>query len=736
MHFTTAEILIIVGSCLSICCNQLQKNTTKETIYLLTLLPYYNPVPFLNPSWNDGDNIQPVLELAKDQINKNESLLENYTLELIHAESGCNHIARTSVDFVKEAFYPHRDNLTGIIGPGCSSSSVSLAPLTNRSELGIVVLHGSGSNLLACRTEYPYLLGTLGSIESFVNGFMLLLKEGKWTKIAVLYDDSRLYHKSTKRQLLKKIPKNVSVEFVSAVSFTYLPLEIIQQSLVRVIFVMCPIELSLRIICLSKHIGMEYPNYQWVFTSQIYYQLKGQAVNFVYGSKTYHCSGNEIANTLNKYFLLIYRLVPSESVQLISNTTYQEYKNEYEAYREAYNIRPDLAINSSYSFWATYFYDIVWAWALVLDNLTKYDDGFMLHKTYGNLSQTKMIVEQFYRTTFQGISGEIVFDRKSGFAQRLVNISQILNGSEIFLGSSEEEAFNSSMAIFIPDSFHNETIRDNLILGSFLCFVTLIQLCFIALLQVSTVIYSQKPSIKASSFKLLHISYFGIYILVASTIIWILNSTVINEQFIHILCQIFWAWLLPIGFTLSFGPIAMRTYRTYRIFEHYLNPGPLISNPILIGGVLLLVLADFVLAMIWTVYDTFYVREDIQVVKGNLGYNIVEVRSVCHCVYYHIWLSLIMSYKFCLLSLVTIFVILTRKVSNNTFATNALRVLVYLQAILYVLGLSLYFVLSLNADSSSVALTVSLNLNILVFILCVFMPPLLPIGKALFQKAA
>ena len=133
-------IQFILAICLVECCcsSNLIKNASKEkeVLYLLTLLPYYNPDPSLNPSWNEGDNIQPAMELAKDQINSNPLILENYTLELIHAHSGCDILVETEYSFSKEAFprsnSPSVRRLTGVIGPGCSSSSIALAPFTQQ----------------------------------------------------------------------------------------------------------------------------------------------------------------------------------------------------------------------------------------------------------------------------------------------------------------------------------------------------------------------------------------------------------------------------------------------------------------------------------------------------------------------------------------------------------------------------------------------------------------------------
>ena len=74
----------------------------KKQIYLLSLLPYYHPDPARNPSWNEGNDIQPALQLAQDQINNSSKLLENYTLQLVYADGGCDISSVVTVSFVQE----------------------------------------------------------------------------------------------------------------------------------------------------------------------------------------------------------------------------------------------------------------------------------------------------------------------------------------------------------------------------------------------------------------------------------------------------------------------------------------------------------------------------------------------------------------------------------------------------------------------------------------------------------
>ena len=728
-----AIFLSLSISILVTCCDGFHKCTAagqKQAIYLLSLLPYHNPEPSLNPSWNDGQNIQPAMELARDQINNSSALLQNYTLCLLFAEGGCNQVGRTTVSFVTHAGIGRDENLVGIIGPGCSASTLGLAPLTKRPELGLVMVHASGSPTLEEKhDEYKYLLGTLGSTRNFIRGFLYLLEKAQWKRIAILYDDSRPYHLDTQKELSKEIPTNVTIEFSSPVSFTHLPLDVIRHSLIRIVYVLCPTELSQQILCLSHHKNMTYGNYQWVYMSQVLEQL-ARPIEFVYEGVKYNCSEEDMALALENMFLMIYTLVPSDGELPISNVSYPDYLVYYEKYREQYMIEWNMT--SIYTIWDTYLYDIVWAWGLVLDNLTK-GGNFDVSTKYGNLDQSEKILNQFYSTTFEGMSGKINFNKDTGFTDRKVNILHIVNGSEnIVTQINGLERIEITDPPFVLDSFPYKTIQENSAVGIFFNFAVLIQFLVNVSLHIITCFNFKKPSIKASSPKMLHASYAGTYILIIGGIIFSLKSVPsIPPQARCWLSLSFWAWLLPIGFTLAFAPVVMRTWRVYRIFKHYLNPGPL-SDPFLFGVICLLLLANVVVGVTWTVIDPF-------VAKTETDFNNVtlNVRSACKCRYYRLWNILVIMHEVGLLVLVTALALLTQKIPNRSFTTNALRILAYIMAIIFALGFSLYYILHLSGfdpNDSFVTVLLLLNLFVCVFILCIFIPPVVPILKGYYHR--
>ena len=711
----------------------------KSLICLLTLLPYYNPDPSLNPVWTGGDNIQPAMELAKDQINSNPSILENYTLELIHAQSGCDKVLETRYSFSKEAFPRNNSSvrrLTGIIGPGCSSSSIALAPLTNRAEIGLVMVHVTSSPILANRIRYPFLLSTLGLIDTFVDGFDYLLKKANWNRVAILYDDSNSIFRKTRQKLGMLLSSNEVAELDPSLlaSLNSIPLKEIQKSLVRIIFVMCQLQLSLRTICLSQKRNMTYDKYQWVFMTNTLDELV-QAVDFTYRGVHYNCSEKDMAEALEKSFLLIYDVEQDNDVPLVSNITFDQYLQKYKTYRDQYNQRTDITTKSNYSHLATPYYDAVWAWALVLDNLTKTNASFDVNGGYyGNLDHSRMMVEQFYQTLFQGASGEIEFNRDTGFTQHNLNIFQIRNGTEEQVAIIGKYYINNiTEPMFIPDTFPYIEVRNSKALAVSFNLITAIQFLIVVILHVATVINLKQPSIKASSPRLFHITYTGVYIVALGAFTWTLFSAAsIRLDLFGAFCQFFWAWCLPIGFTLSFGPVAMRTWRIYRIFVHYDNPGPLISDPILFCGVLLLLLVDVIIAVIWTVLDT-------QQTQYFFDKNLLKRKAVCACVCEHnkiLWLSIIVLYKVGLFIIVTVLALLTRGITIKSFATTALRVFVYVMTLFSLLGFSLYFIFAFNINPNYDFVTISLLLNsiITLFIVCIFIPPLVPVFKFFFSK--
>lgn len=104
---------------------------------------------------------------------------------------------------------------------------------------------------------------------------------------------------------------------------------------------MCPLELTKRIICLAKSNNMVYSDYQFAIMSHSLEEL-ARPVKFTYMGVTYECSKDDMGSALNKTVLLNFNLVQTEGVPIISNISHSEYLDYYAAYREMYNQQPEL----------------------------------------------------------------------------------------------------------------------------------------------------------------------------------------------------------------------------------------------------------------------------------------------------------------------------------------------------------------------------------------------------------
>lgn len=700
------------------------------------MLPYRDSLMDYNPSWDQGLDILPALDLAADQINDRHDILPCHELELVHIDGGCDIIPKTRLGIFDGLF--SGEEVVGVVGPGCSLSSVAMSNVTNRPEIDLVILHDAGSPLLANRDWYNNSVGILGSTQAFSNLSFALMNETEWQNIAILYESSRLYYRSTAEDFVKRLheelPK-VKILFKAGVFKTFYPLNDIKTSLARIVFLFTSPDHSKRIMCLAQYEGMVYPGYQWIMASRRLDDFSGD-VEFPYEGRNHYCSNKTMVHTvLNYTFIMNYQLSAEKTSTVfpLANTTFTEFVQLYED-RVAYHNRenPNDAILRTY--WAYNMYDAVWAWAAVLDKITYQHECITFN--YRNETLTNMIREQFYRLKFDGMSGYIMFNPNNGFINRKTNLYQIVDGVEkyiTFTNGSDVIEFQKDSYVAIPDIVR----QVGLPCRAFVVFFFTLECSeFIAIvaLHVLTYVYRKTKSIKASSPTMTHFVFAGLYLLNIATIL--LSISEIDEHSAEtngILCHTLWAWLLPISFTLIVGTIVVRTWRLYRIFTHYLDPGSCISTPVLIIILLIMLSIDLSIALIWTAADPMQeMLVSYEVRNGPANEQMLD--RMCNASIFggFLWIATVHGYKLLLLALMVMLTVLTRSIPNQTFTTSSLQVFSYIFSFVYVAGfISFYLALTITHDANVDYGTLSIMLNIMLclIIACIVAPPLLSTAK-------
>ena len=714
-----------------------------RTLKLLVSLPLPNALPQFHPSWAEGPNILPAMLLAMDQINNRTDLLPCHRLELIPVDGGCEIVATTAVNTAIGLF--NGTGIIGMIGPGCSTSSLHTAHLLNQPSIELVHVHGGGSYLLEDRDNFPNSIGILGSTRSFVHLSVALIKESGWKNLAILYESSRVYYRSTKELFVESLEKSgVNVLFDSPVYPTFYPLDDVKSSLARIVFLFTAPSHSLKIMCLAHHLGMIYPGYQWIivsrrlddFVSEVALLSDNGNFSYKYGQRTYNCSLGTLLNvSLNQSFLLSYKLMPLNKDQVRhANITFNQFIDLY--------TERVMADNVSQTYWAHQFYDAVWAWARVLHRININHNRPFDDLQYGNKTLVNIILDEFYDESFdfEGMSGSISFNSSTGYTDRPSILNQIFSGEEVLVAYSNgtEIVPLDGRPNTIPDTFR--PVESNVSTALVAIFASFLFLCFfiVGFLHILTVVYRDSKSVKASSPKLNHFAFIGVYLLILGLLLFLFLEIRDNNEADGPICHVAWAWLLPMSFTLSVGTVVVRTWRLYRIFNHYLNPGKFISNSALIATLMILLSIDVIIAVIWTATDQRKILHSKRTVANGDAIEII-INTKCRSEKYEtLWVSLVYLYKLSLLVVMVILTLLTRRIPNRTFATTSLRVFSYTFSGVFGIGLTLYYFLLyfVQTGDSNLRYTVlytSVTLTILLYVLFVFMPPLAPVLHGKFS---
>ena len=722
-------------------------DNSSSIIHLLTILPY--PVPpndsvSLRPFWDGGLAVLPAAQLAVEHVNQDPNTLPGYRVELLNVDGGCNIYSRALMNFVEQVYCG--TPIAGVIGPGCSDSTLAISSIFGRPEIALSNVHLATSSLLQNRTRYPNSYGILSSSFTIINATISLIRYNRWQKVAILYDSTVFVHISPQlRNAINQELQNSRIVFYSLVSDVYFPFEALTKSLARVIVTWTSIEHAQKLLCIAHDRDIVFPHYQWVLSGFDVREFLATVNEIVFGyrGKLYNCSDK--LTILKNNLVLSYTLENMDhAASLVSGYTYNQIRWQYWSKLQAYNHRKDLPVSPS--IWATITYDAIWALVLAMNMSTVITRGLDNPNClpFGTEKFTNEINRNLEQIEFNGASGYISFDSASGYTHRTVDIIHINNSlGRTVVGLTDGE--NISILVDGPDIFINTddvitlrlvTIHESVAAIFLITILTL----FVAtlLLHILSTVKRKHPSVKASSPILNHFIFFGCYTWTTAAVIYILLVKTLNfgdDRTYANCCHTIWVWLMPMGMSLTIGTLISRTWRIYKIFIHFQNPGHLISNKSLITLVLVQLSIDVVLGTIWSVVSPIQIANlDKEVIAGN---RIIQSRERT-CVFtsngnsYVFWLSILYCYKALQIFSLFTLTLLTRNINNKRFTTVLLRKASYLTFVLYVSLIPTFTVLwYINAEihTDVIVMCVLITSIMSVCLLLVLLPPVIPILK-------
>ena len=754
--------LVAAGNSTSPTCDETADGPgVPKTLRLLSMLPYpANPDDplALQPMWDIGLSILPAAQLAVKHINQDPSTLSGYRVELVTADGGCNIVPKTLTSFTEHVLHSHGPPIAGIIGPGCIVSSLLVSSLLNRPGIHLPNVHLATSPLLEDRNQYRTAYGIVGSSVLYIQLILSLIEHNDWRNVAILYDSAAYIHinkrlRDTVAQLLDK----QRVVFYSEMYDKFLPHDTLTKSSAKVVMTLTVnIDLTLKLMCIGHTRGRDFSRQQWIIIGQeplVIASISMHDTTFHYSGVFYGCKNSELLQN----HLIAHYSFDNTSMLSVSGLSYDEIVDQY--LLEIDNLNRgncSSLIIVPHMQWAMVTYDAVWALALAINrSLISNTSTSTNSLQFGTKGFTDKIKQSLDEIKFNGLSGEIDFDNKTGFTCRVIDIFKIEVSNSSVNRKLVARLVNSTLVTNGPQVFIDTThiIETKTVLLSLavIFLLIIIVLCLATvLLHILSIVKREHPLVKASSLPLNHFVFFGCYVWTAGAVIYIVilkTLSHIDESAYANCCHAVWVWLLPIGCTLTFGTLAVKTWRIYRIFIHFRNPGRLISNRVLIALVFIQLSFDAVIGTLWSILSpTHLYKTEMEVAtnhaEGTSVKYITYVQQTCIFVDHSgsiqiYWIVILYCYKVLQTLVLLTLTLLTRNIQNKRFNTFLLRQASYLSLLLFISILPTfttlwYFNAEIHIDFVLLCTLIIGIVSILFSFILLF--PVLPILRQMFSS--
>ena len=702
---------------------------------LLVLSPY--PSQLFASSvvgWAGGPALFPAALFAADTINNRTDILPRHTLRLIDGDSGCALAGKSIVTFAREREKAMRDRrpFLGIVGPACSPAALEIGGITTDKYADVASITIANGPLLA-PANLTNTLRLYSSARLYARALFKLMEKVRWTSVAAIVDVYHYYFPQIYRSFRDIVGESPlhSIEFVDFQR----PFASIQNRH-NVILVFAGTDDIAKYLCIARKRNLVFPDYQWIFFDVEARGILVDNVQVVHNRQSYSCSRQDMEEAADKAIVVHLRLTPgdrdhSSGLNLEQfNRTYEEYYSRH--LNETGIAQEDVALGAEQ--WAPAYFDSVWAFALAINqSLQNSEDPSTLATT--TLRRTLLSLD------FQGLTGRIHFHEDTLEVPSVMDLFQLdkegLPPNRI--GSFYEGVLNvSEDAVFVPP-IQKEVVVVHTVVVAVFFLAGIIVLAMIAGVHLIYVVFRHYQSIRAQSPHFVHIIFSGCYLYILAALLdtiraanWTGFMDIDSAGFgisIGTLCNAI-VWCLCLSTALIFGTMCVLSWRIYRIFAHFLDPGVWISDPILAGLVGLLATINVAVLVAWSTHDPLLPR--FVLADEGLSAGVLPFYQHCDCKHFISWLS-VWALNEVVIFLVVVLAAFNRHVPRKDYVNNtrSYNATVYIMSFINGMCIPIYFTFS---DTNSITtsyvffqmFTLGSPVSALVLL---FLPPIIPLFR-------
>uniref|UniRef100_A0A9J7ZFD9 Gamma-aminobutyric acid (GABA) B receptor, 1b n=1 Tax=Cyprinus carpio carpio TaxID=630221 RepID=A0A9J7ZFD9_CYPCA len=698
LHYSCLEGFLLVGRN-STQCTKLGKWDSpkpvchcKKKLYIGALFP-------MSGGWPGGQACLPAAQMALDLVNKRTDILPDYELELIYYDSMCDPGEATKLLY--DLLYTEPIKI--VLMPGCSSVSTLVAEAARMWNL-IVLSYGSSSPALSNRQRFPTFFRTHPSATLHNPTRVQLFQKWKWTKIATIQQTTEVFT-STLDDLEQRV-KEAGIEISVRQSFLTDPavaVKNLKRQDARIIVGLFYETEARKVFCevyKEKLYGKKYVWFLIGWYADNWFKIKDPSIN---------CTVEQMTEAVEGHVTTEIVMLNPETVRGASNLTSQEFLAQLMSKLGGKNPEETGGFQE-----APLAYDAVWALALALNKTVgplKAKGRRLEDFNYNNKDITAEIYRALNTSSFEGVSGHVVFDAQgSRMAWTLI---EQLQGSG---PPADQTVVIQKFRYLSQKLFVSVSVFAGLgILMGIVCLTFNIYNSNVRYIQNSQPYLNNMTAV-------------GCMMALAAVFpLGIDGLHVRNSQF-PVVCQ-FRLWLLGLGFSLAYGSMFTKIWWVHTVFtkkdekkdkRKHLEPWKLYATV----GVLLVI--DILSLMIWQIVDPLHITVEKftkEAPKGDVDQLIEPLLQHCSSEKMNTWLGVVYGYKGLLLLLGIFLAYETKSVSTEKINDHrAVGMAIYNVSVLCMITAPVTMILSSKQDASFAFASLAIIFSVYITLVVLFVP--------------
>uniref|UniRef100_A0A672MBK3 Gamma-aminobutyric acid type B receptor subunit 1 n=1 Tax=Sinocyclocheilus grahami TaxID=75366 RepID=A0A672MBK3_SINGR len=634
--------------------------TPHKKLYIGALFP-------MSGGWPGGQACLPAAQMALDLVNNRTDILPDYELELIHYDSMCDPGEATKLLY--DLLYTEPIKI--VLMPGCSSVSTLVAEAARMWNL-IVFSYGSSSPALSNRQRFPTFFRTHPSATLHNPTRVRLFQKWGWTKIATIQQTTEVFT-STLDDLEERV-KEAGIEISVRQSFLTDPavaVKNLKRQDARIIVGLFYETEARKVFCevfKEKLYGKKYVWFLIGWYADNWFKIKDPAIN---------CTVENMTEAVEGHVTTEIVMLNPETVRGASNLTSQEFLAQLMSRLGGKNPEETGGFQE-----APLAYDAVWALALALNKTVAplRAKGWTLEDfNYNNKEITAEIYRALNTSSFEGVSGHVVFDAQ-GSRMAWTLIEQLQGGSYKKIGYYDSTKGNLSWygndkwIGLGPPADQTKVIEEFRYLSQKL-FVSVSVFAGLGILLgivcLSFNIYNSSIRyIQNSQPYLNNMTAVGCVLALAAVFPLGIDGLHVHRSQFPVVCQ-FRLWLLGLGFSLAYGSMFTKIWWVHTVFtkkdekkekRKHLEPWKLYAT------VAVLLAIDVLSLLIWQIVDPLHITVEKftkEAPKEDLDVLIQPLLEHCSSEKMNTWLGVVYGYKGLLLLLGIFLAYETKSISTE-----------------------------------------------------------------------